>query len=398
MYTRRLSPDEYGDFALAQSALSFLPLIFTLGLISAVPKFYFAESDRTAGRASAGAVALWLVVFTLVLALATCVGVAVFADPGSGGLLHRYELTCVCVAAAGSAISSVPDIVLRSEQRPYPAALYQLLQFGLQLSLGLLFVLGLGRGLRGAIEAVAVAYAVSGMVGLVFILFSLRGRLDKRILLLALPFALPFMAHFLANWAQMAADRWTMKAFHLEAALGGYVLAVQLTSPIAMIVAAWNDVESARMGEISRASGVLGLAGAARRVRMGYFLVSCLPAVGIVVCLPVLSAFVGDRFVWALRLVPLMALFSVIEAMYVPSSNILYYASRTRTIAMVTISSALLNITLNLGLIPFFGVHGAMAARLLTAITRSAVIWRAAQWSLRTDGSSSAPPSVGEVR
>jgi O-antigen/teichoic acid export membrane protein len=389
MYTRRLSPAEYGDFALGQSILTFLSIVFTLGLISAVPKFYYMDQDRDVGRAQAGSVALWLAVFTIGFAVLTCAGIAAFVKPGGSGV--RYLLTCVTIAAAGSALSAVPDMFFRSEQRPYLAASYQLLQFGLQLAAGLFLVIYLGRGLRGAIEALALGYALTGLLALGFIVFYLRGKLSRRILMLALPFALPFLPHFLASWAQLAADRWTMKFFHLENTLGGYVLAVQLTSPIMMVVAAWNDAETARMGELYRSQGIGGIGAALSRIRRNYLLAATVPAVGIVAAIPVLTAVIGARFTSALYFIPIMAAFSVIETTYVPSSNVLYYASRTRTIAGVTMSAAILNVSLNLALIPFFGVTGALGARFITAIARSVVIWRAAQRCL----SSAEPSSSG---
>lgn len=395
LYTRKLSPDEYGDFALAQSVLSFLPLVFTLGLISAVPKFYYREADREAGRENAGSVALWLAVFTITFALLSSTGVNLFLTTGNDHL--RYLLTCINVAAAGAALASVPDMFFRSAQRPYLAVSYQLLQFFLQLGLGLLFVLRLGRGLTGAIEALTIAYAVSGLAGLLFIIFYLRGKLNRAVLKQALPFALPFIPHFIANWSLLAADRWAMKLFHLEGELGGYVLAVQLTSPIAMLAAAWNDAETARMGEMFRERGVGGIRAAVPRIRRGYLLVALLPAIALVAATPILSALIGSRFVSALHLVPFMAAFSVIETMYIPNSNVLYYASRTRTIAAITISSALLNVGLNFALIPFLGGTGALIARFTTGVARSVAIWRAAESCLSAADRSSGTPEPAEI-
>jgi O-antigen/teichoic acid export membrane protein len=388
LYTRRLSPGEYGDFALAQSILGFLPLLFTLGLISAVPKFYFSEPDRASARASAGSVALWLATTTAVFTAATCIGVLLLVPGRSGSVMHRYELTCVCIAAAGSALSSVPDTVFRSEQRPYQAAAYQLTQFGLQLGLGFVFVLWLRRGLRGAIEAMTLGYAVTGLVALVFIIGSLKGRLDKSILWKALPFALPFLPHFVANWVQISADRWTMKAFHFEDQLGAYVLALQLTSPITMVVVALNDVETARLGETSRAGGVAAMAKVVGKLRLRYVLVACLPSVAIVACLPVLPYVIGSRFIHALRLAPLLAVVFVVDSLYYPSSNVLYYASRTRAIAATTAFAAALNVVLNLAFVPFWGAIGAIVARFVTAAARAAVIWRVADRVLHVEGAS----------
>ncbi|MBX3205824.1 MAG: lipopolysaccharide biosynthesis protein [Labilithrix sp.] len=390
LYTRRLSPSEYGDFALAQSIIGFLPVLFTLGLISALPKFYFSEPDRAAARSSAGTVALWLALSTTLLTLLSCIGVLIAAPGGDGGLLHRYELTCICVAAAGSALSTVPDSIYRSEQRPYRAAAYQLTQFALQLTTGLVFVLWLGRGLRGAIEATALGYAITGLLSISFIVVALKGRLNTSVLRTALLFASPFIPHFIAYWVQTSADRWTMKAFHLEDELGGFVLALQLTAPIGMALVAWNDVDTARLGEISRSGGVPAMARHASRLRLRYFLVGSLVAIGLLASLPILGLLVGSRFVPALRLSPLLAATIIIDGLFYPNSNILYYTSRTRAIALTTMLAAALSIVFSIAFVPLLGAWGAILARLLTATTRTTVMWRLANRLLR-DESDEAP-------
>src|SRR5262245_14025817 len=46
LYTRKLSPDQYGDLVLAQVLVSILPTLLSWGLASAVGRFYFDGPDR----------------------------------------------------------------------------------------------------------------------------------------------------------------------------------------------------------------------------------------------------------------------------------------------------------------------------------------------------------------
>src|SRR5579862_8778204 len=69
LYTRKLSREEYGDYALAQTLISILPTLLSLGLFSAVSRFYFEGTDRIAARERVGGVARWLVLITLATAL-----------------------------------------------------------------------------------------------------------------------------------------------------------------------------------------------------------------------------------------------------------------------------------------------------------------------------------------
>src|ERR1700746_554564 len=54
IYTRRLTREEYGDYALAQTMIAFLPTLLSLGLLSAMARYYYDDKDVAASRDKAG--------------------------------------------------------------------------------------------------------------------------------------------------------------------------------------------------------------------------------------------------------------------------------------------------------------------------------------------------------
>ena len=63
--------------------------------------------------------------------------------------------------------------------------------------------------------------------------------------------------------------------------------------------------------------------------------------------------------------------------------NVLFYAGRTGWIPVVTVTSAVISIGLSAGLTFTWGMPGLVAARLASAVLRSAVCWGLAWRAVR---------------
>jgi O-antigen/teichoic acid export membrane protein len=390
LYTRRLTPAEYGDYALAQTLVLIFPALFTFGLLSAIPRVFY-DGDVAASGPRTASVASWLAVLAIGSGLLAEAAVLALASPGEH-LFGRWELTCILAAGVGMALAGVPHVYLRASQRTLTAAMFQLLQFVLSAGSGLALVAAAGRGLRGSIEALAVSSGIAGVVSLAFIVLRMRGALDRAVLREALRFSIPFVPHIVASWFQGVTDRWTMKGIGLDRELGGYSLAAQLVSPVPLVVNAYADADNPRQGEIFRASGLAGIDAILNRTRRAYLLATILPAGLIVAAVPVLSLLVGKDFVPALRLLPFLLVSSLFDALQYPSANVVYYASSTRYVPIATVSSGVVNVGLNILLIPHLGVYGAIIARAVAAAVRMTIMTLAAHSCLRSVRAKMAAP------
>jgi O-antigen/teichoic acid export membrane protein len=379
LYTRRLSVEQYGDYVLTQLLVSLLPPFLSLSLASAVARFLFDGTDRSRGEARAGAAAVWLVCISVGTALLLQAFLLALAPAGGSGISGRWELTCVLWAAVGGAIGAVPFVYFRARQRAFAAASFQLAQFTFLIAAGLLLVGVFDRGLRGAIEATAVALVLHGVMGAVFIFSRFGIRADGAVLREAVRFAAPFMPHLAANQAKQMSDRWVLKAAGFQTGLGFYSLAVQITMPVSMVVAAWNDSKSPQMGEVFRSHGLVGLAREHRALQMSYVRAAALPAIALLLALPAVAWLIGNDFAPALKFVPLFLAIAFVDAFYYPNILVLFYADCTSRIPVITLRSGLLNVALNILLIPVFGLGGAVFASAAAALYRSYACWREAR-------------------
>ncbi len=382
LYTRRLTIAEYGDLVLAQTAMSLLPVLLTVGLASAVPRTFYREKDPVDGFREAGHVGAWIAVLSVVSGLILVLATVLFLPKGF--LFGKVEVCCVIVSSVGSAITAVPSVLYRATQRALIAAGFQGWE---ALSLGLftiLFVVGFGLGLRGALLGSAVAYSVNALPALYVIFGICKGRPVRGRLRDLVRFSFPLVPHFLANWAQATSDRWVLKAAGLDATVGAFALANQVLSPANMTTTAFNDYASPKLGEALRDDGPDAFARVCRSQRRQYLLSNFFPAAACVLLTPVAVLIVGKAFSTAFWTLPIIALIGLIDTQYYPNSNVLYFAEKTGLIPRVTITAAIANVVLNLALIPFLGLPGALLARGLSVAGRALAVYFLAQGTLRS--------------
>jgi O-antigen/teichoic acid export membrane protein len=374
LYTRRLTLEEYGNYALFLTLLVFLSTFISAGLVSAIPTAYFSQKDRAEGKYHASEVARWTAVFSIGAALVLLVGVECFAPEDSRPLLGRSALRLAVLGATGRALSVVPPALLRSEQRAYSAAAFQLLQFVTMTAAGLVLVLILDRGYRGAIEAAAGAPLVSGVASLFYIQMLPKSGMRFDRLRAALRFSMPFLPHFVAQWLLGAADLWILGKAGFEQELGGYSLAAQVIVPVTMVITAWNEHMGPEMGEHFRTGGIPEIRRHLPRARLSYFLAALVPSVAVLLSTPLIAWLIGPKFEPAIAFVPFLLLAALPNALYFSDFQVVYYAGRSRWIGRATITAAGISVVLGFVLIPPFGAYGALVSRIAGASIRALIV------------------------
>jgi O-antigen/teichoic acid export membrane protein len=161
-----------------------------------------------------------------------------------------------------------------------------------------------------------------------------------------------------------------------------------------MVVAAWSETETARLGEALRSGGARGLAAALPRSFRIYATAAGVAGLGTIALLPVIYVTLGARFTGALWLIPALLVCSVIDVFYLPSNTVLSLTSRTRELPPITFASGLFGLGMSAIFIPLFGTWGVILARGITVGFRSALTTWRAYAALRDRG---APSEAGST-
>ena len=375
LYTRVLTPTEYGDYALLGVTAQLLSIFLTLGVYAAIPKVYFSDPDVAVGRARAGTVCRTMLLSTTLLAGLSALLVWTLAADVPG-LLGRDALLAVIIAGHGIGCTGPPQVLLRVENKPWHAAGYQLVQFSVGAALGVYFVAGLHLGYWGSVIAYALSNLIPGLVGVAYTL-TLPGRWwEPKLQREALAFGLPFVAHHVANWSQNASDRWVLHSSSHAHELGPYSVAATMVTPVGMAVTAWNDAAHNSVGEQFRSGELRAVGKMLGQLRTQFLLATVVPAAGVIVLLPIIAFAIGGNFLGAIAFIPLLLLTYLPDVIYYTHQNMVYYGPRSKFIGMCSAASAAASLGLNLLLVPSMGVYGLLLARGISVSLRAALMWR----------------------
>lgn len=383
VYTRFLTPADYGVIQLLELTFDVLSIIAGSRLAAGVFTFYHkaeTESERRLVLSSA---------FLLTAGLAVAVGLAALAAAPIldrlvfGADRHAELFRYYAVAFALSLTQTVPWAWLRLAERPRAMVGYGLFRTALQVTCNVVFLTG-GLGVKGMVLGNVIATAVL-TIPLCAIVIRRAGLGVNRVWIERhLRFSLPLVATQVATFVLTYGDRYFLRVHGGEAVVGLYSLSYQfgfLMSQVAYwpFANVWEPVRFAIAKQDNR-DAIFARAFLFVNVGLVTF------AVGI-------SLFVGDvlrvmttpGFHAAADIVPLILLAYLFQSWYSMQDIGLHISEQTRYITLANWLSGAVVLAGYALLIPPLGALGAALATLISFAMRWALIYRYSQrlWPVR---------------
>ncbi|MEZ4372053.1 MAG: oligosaccharide flippase family protein [Polyangiaceae bacterium] len=364
LYTRALTPADYGIIGLTNTAWPLLSTAMSLCLQSSITRLHFDFDTQEERNRLYSTIVIALAVFQGFVCLALH---AVGALGGLDGVFRSigYEpyLKWSIIAAYFGAFPSVLVNIFQASERPKKLAAFNLWSLVVTITAMLTFVVILRQGALGHVHAVAVYTGLNGTLAAFLVLRTTGIRFDRILFRAAISFGLPLMPHLMANYVLNVGDRWVLERFVSRADLGVYALAYSFGSIMSVMAAA---LSMAFTPALTRHLKSGDSAGTVPALGSYYFGALVTLGLGIAMLAPELIRLVTPpAYHSAGALVPWVTLGLLWRGSQSVLSLGTYYSKRTRLIAPVTAVAAALNVGLNLLSIPRFGVQ---AAAINTAI------------------------------
>lgn len=379
LYTRFLTPADYGIVAVSGTITAVLGIILPLGLHGAVAKYYFADTDELKRRRTNGAIALTIAVAAF--------SMTVVLDRFGGGMFtwlvpqvpFRPYVRLAIWTAFFSTFSLVPLTLLQVRERSVSYVAATLGSAVATAALIVYFVVIRHDGARGYLLAVCIATGTAAVIYAVVMARSLRFAIDRRVIWLALAFSLPLVPHGLAGWVLDVSDRVLLERFVPAAAIGLYALGFQFGAITNTVAGSMN---SAWVPFVYRRVSESGEDAPASLARLATVFAVVILGVGLALALlgqDVVLLLMAPAYRGAAVIVPWIVCGYVFAGMYFVPANFLFVAERTSLIPMVTITAGALNVGLNLWLMPRYGVMAAAWTTLISYAATLVLAWGAAQ-------------------
>jgi O-antigen/teichoic acid export membrane protein len=361
LYTRYLSPADYGAAEVLFAAVVSASIVVRLGLIEAVLRFYYKgdeDPDRVVASTFAGLFWFATVGALVALPFATPLAEALLDPETPAEVGQMAELTQIAIG--GLWVLTMYEFLLtlfRLEERARAFFVTTILNVLASIGLTVILVVGAGEGARGLLVG-SYATGAAFVVGLVVFQWRrLSLRLDRALLRRLLRFGLPTMPAEVSLYLLNFVDRLIIVRSAGLAEAGLYSLAVKFAQAVNVLVRgfqlAWpplaysiRDDDEARRAYATVVT--LFVAGCAFVVT-GMWLLSRW----------IVRALAAPEFFGSFEAIGLISTAVTLYALYLVLVVILGRTGRTEFNFPAAIGALVANVALNLLLVPPLGIVGA---------------------------------------
>jgi O-antigen/teichoic acid export membrane protein len=378
VYTRYLSPAEYGIVALALTCTVALGMLYPLGLRSAVSRTYYESGTVRERKERVGT--LWIAMILSATASALvldrfgpALAVAVLPEVP----FHPYLRLAVWTALLG-VLGIAPLVLLQARER---ALTYVLLTLWTALTTTVVSVwlVVRGGGAEGYLQGALIGAALSAIPYLALTIGQIRPVFRLSLLMPALAFSLPLVPHALAGWALEMSDRAILTRLLPLHDVGVYSLGYQLGAAMGLVTTAFNAAWVPFLFGTLKDEGEDAHPKLARLVTY-YAVALCFIGLGWSLLVEhAITLIAGPAFREAYRITPWVVGGYVFAGLYLIPTNLLFWRRQTRVIPLVTLAAGAVNVGLNLWLVPRYGAIAAAWSTLAAYAVLMVLTWRSAE-------------------
>ena len=365
LYVKYLDTGDYGVIGILGSLEVVVKIAFRFGLDGAFMRLFY-DSDRVADRQR-----LASTIFFFLLALnGAVVSLLLLASPALasallGGVQHTAALRLMLLNTFVIGFTFIPFHVLRIEQRTVTFSLLTLARAVLTTIVRLVLVVNAGMGVTGLYLAdVLVTVVIMAALARWFAPL-IRATFSRPMLRDALRFGLPRVPHAAAQQVIAIGDRFVLKLFVSIESIGVYSMAVSFGLVQKLFLSAFESAwapfyyATVREADAQRTFRTITTYG----VAVLALLTAGLSAVGRHAAQAMTHGFLlaPDDPQWAAveTVITWTAIGVFLQGVYLLTSIGLNITKRTEYYPVATISAAVVNIALNIALVPRFGIVGA---------------------------------------
>lgn len=377
-----LTSEEYGLFSLAIAIFSIAVFFSRMGLAKSAARYVTEYRKRDPSKIPLivrRSLLFNLVTIAVVSALVVAFREPIVAQFGEPELVSMFSIGVLFII--GQTLRSYVYFLCQGFNRVTWSALLSIVS-NVGIFAFVVTLLALGFGIPGAVLGYAVGYGLGATVGLIVLYRwvstmpdeivatdsesaktgtdSSEKGLTRRILEYSLPLSVTGASSIMFKRVDIV----LVGAFLTPVAVAYYTLAKQLTEFVTAPASSLGFAVAPTFGE-SKSSNDIGRASSIYETALEYNLLFYVPAAAgmVLVADPGIRFVFGDDYLGAIALVQLLSVFVVLQSINKITNDALDYLGRARHRAISKGGAAIVNVGLNLALLPTIGVAGARYRR-----------------------------------
>lgn len=374
VYTRYLTPQDYGVIELLDLTSHVLAMIIGARLSFTLLRFYYEYSEETHRKEVVSTVLISifcmnLIALSMLIPLNETFSLVIFGDAQ-----FAPYYTVIFITLCLSLINEVGLTYLRARQQSLAFSCISLSNLIIGLSLNIYFIVFLQLGIWGVLYSGLISCSLMSIGLSIFTFSQVKFSLSFSKLKEMLKYGLPLVPATVGTFIMTVSDRFFLQHFGTLHDVGLYSLGYKIGMAIsALLVTPFLLFWGAYQFEIARKDGAQVLFS---RILTYFTFILCCAALGLSLwCTDILQVMSDPKFWRAAEIIPVIALSCVFWGWSYYFQVGIQLKKKTKYIAYINGSSALVKLFLNYLLIPAFGVIGAAWGTLLTFIFVALANW-----------------------
>lgn len=362
LYTRMLTTSDYGQLDILQTTISLLIPLVTFQVVEAVFRFSVDMRDKdSASKVLTNGIFLCLIGMLITLLL--------FPIFNNFEPFATYTTMFYLIMFLTIFHGIIKQFVRGLEKiKTFVAA--DLIYTGSFVTFNIVFLVNLRMGLRGYFLSMVLAHLVAIIVliifGNVFKYLNLKS-FNKKLLKTMLIYSIPLIPNGLMWWVMNVSDRYMLTYFLGFDATGIYSVSYKFPSLITLMNSiffmAWQLSAMQEYGKEGYDNFYKNIFG----VLSSFLLL--ITAVVLLILKPLMSVFVADAFYESWKYVPLLLVGTVFQAFSSFFGTNYTASKKTKGAFTTSVYGAIVNIGINLLLIPIWGIQAAAFSTMLAYLT-----------------------------
>ena len=377
LYTRVLTPADYGIVGYLQVFSGFLVVVLGFGFYGAQTRYYYEHRDD---ELAIGRFMFTINITTILAFVVLCVPVIVYGSIrgwaiGSENIPFHPFMSITLGTVLLSVLNKFVTSSYRMKQKFLGATLIHIFTFLLTTSFTILLVVYFSQGALGRIAGNALGSLFIFIPIYYLYARQFKPRFSKTALKYAVGFGFPIVIHLLVGTIHNSIDRLMLERYLPMSELGIYTLGASVAAVLQMFVTAFNQAYQPSYYQLMESGHESIEKQIVTTFKFWLGLITLATCIGIAFGGPFLTVFAGPRFQEVSKIFPLLLISVYAGSFYFFFSSPIFFYKRTRILPFITVSSALINIVMNLLLIPRYGINGAAIATIISHLWISAVAY-----------------------
>lgn len=368
IYTKYLTPTDYGVVALVLTLQSFLPIVLSLQIPASIGRFYFDYShNREYLKKYISTIFIVVSLLSLIsfsIIILNLTNIISFLFPSMSKYHDIFFMGII--TSVFLMFNSICVNLIKVQQKAKLFMLTSLAIFFVSLLINMLEIIVFKRGAYGVIESGLISSFISFATFFILVKNFFSFKFDLKLLIEPLKYSLPLIPYSLSGLIFMYSDRFILERYVTVSSIGLYMFSDKIASIFKMLVNESNTSFSPYFNQQAKISKKVAIKDNREIALLFTYVLSMLIVFISIFSVEIVRLVFNERYYEAWLMFPLLSSAYIFRALYCFSIRGVNFEKKTGRVAIITIIAGVINIILNLIFIPIYGVMAAVISTIIS--------------------------------